>query len=481
MIRPPYTPFLLLAFAGATASVAAADFETGQSADVVLGKSNFASSTPSTASATNISFSRGIFFDDASGRLFVSDTGNNRVLRFSSTAAAMSGASADAVFGQPDATSSTANNGGLSASSMSSPDGICVDFAGRLWVADFANNRVLRFDKATADLLTPATFVADQVLGQPNFASNLSGTTSTTMSFPTGVCVDSTGNLYVTEQGNSRVSRFDSPALLGNGGASTRVFGQPNKTTGASGTTNAKLKVPSTSMVDSQGRLWVADQNNARVMRFDNAATAPADGPAADGVLGQLDFMTATTGTSRTKFNDPEGVFVDAAGRLYLTEFSNHRIIWFDDAANKPNGAPADGVLGQPDFESNTSSTTAGTFQNPWTAIVTASGKLWVADGSNNRALRFSPVPASAPILKLKGRRTIVTSKAKLKIKGIASGDSLARVEARVGKGPFEICKGTKKWKFKTPLELGVNKIQVRAVNADGIYSSKVRVKAIRQ
>jgi len=89
----------------------AQSFVSSQPADVVIGKANFTTNTPTTASATNTNVTSDAVVDPTTGKLFVCDEANNRVLRFSSTAAAASGAAAEAVFGQPDLTTATANTG----------------------------------------------------------------------------------------------------------------------------------------------------------------------------------------------------------------------------------------------------------------------------------------------------------------------------------------------------------------------------------
>jgi len=98
--------------------------------------------------------------------------------------------------------------------------------------------------------------------------------------------------------------------------------------------------------------LWVCEDDNNRAIRFDTASTKP-NGAAADGVLGQPDFVTNLKNQSRNGVSNLRGVFGDAAGRLYLVDESNHRVLVFNHAASQPNGAFADVVLGQPDFGSN--------------------------------------------------------------------------------------------------------------------------------
>ena len=105
--------------------------------------------------------------------------------------------------------------------------------------------------------------------------------------------------------------------------------------------------------VDAQGRLWVADTGNYRVLRFDSA-TFKANGAPADAVLGQPDFTHAAAATTQSGMFFPSGVFFDASGRLWVASQDNNRVLRFDGAASKSNGANADGVLGQPGFTSKT-------------------------------------------------------------------------------------------------------------------------------
>jgi sugar lactone lactonase YvrE len=94
---------------------------------------------------------------------------------------------------------------------MSDPEGLAVDNAGRLWVADTVNSRVLRFDNA-ATLANSAP--ANGVLGQPDFSSGLFDTTQSAMHFPRGVAADDAGRLWVADNNNNRVLRFNDTTPL---------------------------------------------------------------------------------------------------------------------------------------------------------------------------------------------------------------------------------------------------------------------------
>ncbi|MGZ3473618.1 MAG: NHL repeat-containing protein, partial [Polyangiales bacterium] len=106
------------------------------------------------------------------------------------------------VYGQGgDFTSAVANKGGISASSLDRPVGVAVDPEGGLYVADAGNHRVLHF--------APGKIVADQVYGQPGFnTANVADPSPTTLRSPTGVAVTPAGDLLVADSGNVRVVRF---------------------------------------------------------------------------------------------------------------------------------------------------------------------------------------------------------------------------------------------------------------------------------
>jgi DNA-binding beta-propeller fold protein YncE len=362
-----------------------AAFTNGQAASLVLGQPNFTSNA-FTTTASGMSLPYGVAVDPTSGKVFVADSGNQRVLRFASSAALVSGAAAEGVLGQPDFTS---NAQATTASGMRNPAGVAVDSTGRLWVADQSNRRVLRFDGAAGKANGAA---ADGVLGQGDFTSSAFATTASGMFRPTGVAVDSASHLWVADYNNSRVLRFDGAAGKANGAAADGVLGQSDFTSSAFATTASGMYFPYSVAVDSAGRLWVADQINRRVLRFDGAA-AKANGAAADGVLGQSDFISNAQATTASGMNHPYGVAVDSAGRLWVAD-SNHRVLRFDGAAAKANGAAADGVLGQSDFTSNAQATTASGMYFPTGVAVDSAGRLWVADTNNHRVLRFdSPIP----------------------------------------------------------------------------------------
>ena len=311
----------------------------------VLGQLNFTLNLPGTSSIS-LNSPSGVAVDPTTGKLFVVDRYNNRVLRWSSTSKIENGSPAEAVFGQSDFNSSSS---GLLASKFNDPLRVFVDSAGCLWVSDYLNNRVLRFDSASFKTTGSS---ADGVLGQQSFTTNTSGTSANKMKGPIGVFVDGGGRLWVSDRLNHRVLRFDNASSKSNGANADGLLGQPDFTTGTSGLSATKMNRPMGVYVDSEDHLWVCEDDNNRAIRFDNASSK-LNGAAADGVLGQPDFNTNLKKYSRDGMSNLRGVFGDAAGRLYLVDESNHRVLVFNHAASQPNGAFADYVLGQSDFGSD--------------------------------------------------------------------------------------------------------------------------------
>lgn len=205
-------------------------------ADLVLGRPDFTSAdetNPPTAST--LSEPSAIIVDPASGKVFVADTENSRVLRYPDKDTLANGAAAEYVFGQADFTSRLFPDP-PSATSVNSAVGLALDGAGNLWVSDADNHRVLMFSLAVTRVdPSPA---AAKVLGQANFTTRNapSPPTNASMNAPLGLHVDGSGDLWVVDSGNHRVLRFDNASALANGAAAGGVLGQAAFNTNGTGT-----------------------------------------------------------------------------------------------------------------------------------------------------------------------------------------------------------------------------------------------------
>jgi sugar lactone lactonase YvrE len=363
-------------------------WSNGEAATYVIGQTGFGlNATALTATGLYQPFA--VAVDPATGKVFVCDQPNNRILRYPSTAAYTNGAAAEAVLGQANFTSNGANT---TAATLQVPTGIAIDASGNLWVADFDNARVLRFANA-ATIASGAA--ASSVLGQPNFASSTSTPISASLMYgPFSVFCKGT-TLYVADGDNFRVLRYDNAASLANGAPANAVFGVSNFTTLGDaylGTpTAANIGYPGQIYVDAANNLWVVNLYFDRVLMFPNASTA-ASGEAATLVLGQPDFSESNPGSTASTFTKPYGLYGDGSGNIYVADGGNNRILIFANAASLPNGSAATYVLGQPDFVSNGMGDGANQLYFPENLWVSTSGiTLMATDPGNNRVMIWTP------------------------------------------------------------------------------------------
>lgn len=373
----------------------------GQAASFVTGQTGFGLNG-SALTATGLNEPVAVAVDPATGKVFVTDFSNNRVLRYPSIAAMTNGTAAEAVLGQPNFTTSSISNGiPPTATTFTNPVGLAVDALGNLWVADMINMRVLRFDNA-ATITSGAA--ASGVLGWPDLVTNNNYTeppTAASLFNPSAVFCKGT-TLWVADNANNRILRFDNAASKANGANADAVFGTPTFVSAYeanAGIGNYLLFGPEQIYVDGSDNLWEVELQNNRVMMFPNASTGGnnastvGNGVEATLVLGQPTFYTNSPGTTASTMTTPYGIYGDAAGNIYVGDFGNNRILVFANAANLSNGAAATWVLGQTDFVSNGTGAGASQLSGPALLYIPPSGAyLMAADAFNNRVLTWIPL-----------------------------------------------------------------------------------------
>ncbi|MEZ5366821.1 MAG: hypothetical protein R2748_31905 [Bryobacterales bacterium] len=276
-------------------------FANGAKADLVLGQPNLLQASPLGIGNRGFNGPTAVAVDPLSGDVYVSDTANNRILRFVDPFSNVDRVEPDKVYGQSDFNSNAANNGGLSRRALRGPTGLAFDRTGNLWICDTGNHRVLRYPASTLDSTQPE---ADLVLGQDSFTEAGVNSTSNAVSAagfntPIGVAVHPDGSLYVADTQNVRILVFQAPFV--NGAAATRVIGQPDFVTRAvpPTITASAMRGPNSVSFTAGGDMLVSVQQENRVLIFNKiASTGPL--PAANRALGQLlltsDF--ANTGTA---------------------------------------------------------------------------------------------------------------------------------------------------------------------------------------
>lgn len=369
---------------GGGSSPPASDFtlSTFQAASRVLGQSTFDEGEPNEGgrpSALTLNTPAGL----AWGGLWVADSNNNRVLHIP---APLSDGLPDFVAGQPDFLTVDA---GLSASTLEGPRGV-DEAGGKLFVADFWNNRVLIWNSIPTVFGTPA----DVVVGQADFVSKAIGLTAGSLYQPTSVRV-AAGRLLVCDWAMDRVLIWNTVPTT-NGAPADLVLGQVGFTASTSGAAADEMNNPRGVWSDGV-RVVVVEQWNNRVLIWN---TFPAvNGQPADLVLGQPGFGSSTPGTGASSLLEPNDVASDGV-RLAVSDLGNNRVLLWNTFPTT-NGQPADVVLGQGDFVHGTANDddqdgledvapTARTLKYP-AGLWIEGTHLHVADSGNHRVLVFGP------------------------------------------------------------------------------------------
>ena len=167
---------------------------------------------------------------------------------------------------------------------------LAIDSNDNLYVVDNGNNRVQAFNIQVSDDNT--------VTATPLRQFGSSGTGDGQFSFPTGVAVDSTGKVYVSDGSANNIQVFNSDGTF-------------FKKFGSEGTGNGQFDFPNDIEIGADGRIYVADTSNHRIQMFDNNLNHLAT------------FTHVTPGTA---FVGPRGIAIGANNNLYITEPSSNRV-----------------------------------------------------------------------------------------------------------------------------------------------------------
>ncbi len=352
---------------------------------------------------------------DSLNRLYAADTGNHRVLQYSTPTSKI----ASGVVAQHDFAHNVANF--VDGLGMNLPSGVSIDSTGAvghpgLYVADPANNRVLGWEDLSS--FTDGA-EADVVIGQVDlysYRANQGGVPSaTTLNDPTSTAVDGSGNLYVADSGNNRVLEYTAPFHTGTaaGLAASEVFGQGtiNNFSGngcnSGGAGMGTLCGPAGVALDAQGHLYVADTVNNRALEFDSPLSGFAS---ANHVFGQDNSPNTigcndgtgagdSSGLGADSLCAPASVAADPAGNIYIADEGNNRALEYNLPLTTDTNA--DLVFGQPDMNSNVANyggVSRASLDSPSTVAVDFGANLYVADTGNNRLLVYdNPLNASNP------------------------------------------------------------------------------------
>jgi DNA-binding beta-propeller fold protein YncE len=214
------------------------------------------------------------------------------------------------------------------------PFGVAVDSSGNVYVTDSGNSRIQKFNSSGTFIIQWGTHGS----GNGQFDS------------PIGIAVDISGNVYVADVNNNRIQKFNSS------GTYISQFG-------TLGSGDGQLHSPYGVAIDLSGNIYVADSSNHRIQKFDPSGT----------------FITkwGTHGGGNSQFDNPRGLAVDLAGNVYVADVGNTRIEKFDSSGTYLTQWGGEGT-GKGQFEF-----VAGVIADAW-------GYVYVTDASNNNIQKFT-------------------------------------------------------------------------------------------
>ena len=337
---------------------------TGQTLSCAVANAHVSTLAGSTnPGSVNGTGSAAAFFDpagiavNASGDIFVADTGNNEIREITP---------AGVVTTFAGSTTAGAADGTGTAASFYGPEGVAVNAAGDVIVADTGNNEIRE--------ITPAGGVT--TLAGSTAQGHADGTGAAASFYqPGGVAVNAAGDVIVADTGNNEIREI-TPA-----GVVTTLAG--STTPGAADGTGSAASFfhPTGVAVGPSGNIYVADYSNNEIREV-----------TPNGVVTTLAGTTTSgyadgTGSSASFFN-PAGVAVDASGTLYVADGLNNEIRKVTPTgvvttlAGSPIAGSADGVG------------SSASFHLPFgIAVVDASGVLYVGDYANDEIRKISPGP----------------------------------------------------------------------------------------
>ncbi len=305
---------------------------------------------------------------DTSGNIYVADQNNNVIRKITSSGVVTTLAGGGSVGGS---TSGHANGTGTAAT-FNQPAGVAVDASGNVYVADL-NNHLIR--KITS------TGVVTTLAGVGGASGHADGTgTAATFNAPTELAVDASGNVYVADTRNHLIRKITSAGVvttLAGGGSAGGVASGHADGTG----TAATFFYPSGITLDSSGNLYVTDSGNNLIRKITPAGvvTTLAGGGGAGGVAnGHADG----TGTSAT-FDTPIGITMDSSANLYVADAASNLIRKITSAGVVTTLAGGGSAGGTASGSANGTGNTA-TFYYPYGAAMDSSGNLYIADSQNN-------------------------------------------------------------------------------------------------
>lgn len=310
---------------------------------------------------------------DSSGTIYVADSANNTIRKITpagvvSTLAGIAG-------------SSGSSDGPGAQASFNGPNGVALDGAGNVYVADSSNFTIRK--------ITPAGVVST-FAGTAGASGSVNGSgAAARFGLAYGIATDSAGNVYVADTFNDTVRKITAAGLVSTFAGSAGASGSSDGS-GAS----ARFNHPMGIATDSSGAVYVADSGNSTIRAITPAAMVSTFAGLA-GVPGTTDASGAAA-----RFALPAGIASDGAGTLYVADTGNSTIRVITPSASVSTFAGTADDTGTLDGAG-----TAARFNGPSGIAIDASGTIYVCDTANSTLRRIT---ASASVSTLAGSAPVV-------------------------------------------------------------------------
>jgi uncharacterized protein (TIGR03437 family) len=321
--------------------------------------------------AADLALPRGIAVD-GTGNIYVADSNNRRVRKISSSGQI-------SAFAGRGELGSSGDGGPAVNATMNSPTGLTLDATGNLYISDSNNNRVRKVSP-DGRIVT----VAGSGKGSGGFGGDGGPATNAELAGPQGIATDTAGNLYIADRNNHAIRKV----TVGTG-IITTVAGTGTQLgfAGDDGpATQALLFAPSGVAVDTGGNIYITDELNQRIRRV-NASDGKISTIAGNGTVGYNgDGIQARNALINLSF--PSFISVDPMGDVIFADRSNHRIRKITMSTGVISTIAGNGIPGS---VGDGSAPGGASLLFPHAGLVDAGGNLYISDGGNNRVRRTLP------------------------------------------------------------------------------------------
>ncbi len=336
-----------------------------------MGQPGGAGNADGTGSAARFLYPSGVAVDSA-GNVYVADAGSCTIRKVTSAGVATTLAGLAGQSGSADGTGSAAR--------FSYPSGVAVDSAGNVYVADTYNHTIRKV--TSAGVVTTLAGLS----GQPGYADGPGSEAQ--FNFPSGVAVDSAGNVYVADSCNAIIRQVTSAGVV------TTLAGLVGNRGIADGTgSEAQFDVPHGVAVDSAGNVYVADSYVSTIRKVTSTGVVTT-------LAGLASNWGSADGTGNAAwFSFPTGVAVDSAGNVCVADCGNSTIRKVTSAGVVTTLAGLAGQTGSADGTGN-----AARFNGPGSVAVDSAGNLYVADAYNHTIRKVTSAGVVTTVAGLAGQ-----------------------------------------------------------------------------